>query len=483
MQKYWRPGLRVWWRCDGEAQLGLDPPAILFGLSTQITNCWRRSRRRIRSSIVGRWRSGWAGNGHVHPVPAQARRTHSLTRRPRGHGDAPVLVLMERRRAHHTARVGARSSSTRRCWGSNSPMRSRQRAWTPSSYDPRPVPPRRAPGRFHTDDVGRVREQAALHRLRPRHPMAKLRAGREAIDDAAVAPPIDPASSCAHSAHGRSPHGVYAPHLRAPHPGSGAEGVSATLAVLVAHGAVEPRRVRPYALRETPVLPVVVRELDVVIGPLLHAGGPCVRCLHLTLTDEDLRWPAVATQLASETNPGIDPVVSQLAAALAAHQVIAIADERPAAVVGRSLHVDGAHPVPRHRAWHPHARCGCQRYTWRSATPAGVAAVHPTADSAGEGDGSGCFRGRPRPRLFATILPSTKISPPHTPQGSSRSSAPWRHSTRSGQVPQRDCARLRSGACSANQRSTVSRFWHGKVRSRSSVAMRTSNDVDNVAPK
>src|SRR5690625_6209826 len=33
MQKYWRPGLRVWWRCDGEAQLGLDPPAILFGLS------------------------------------------------------------------------------------------------------------------------------------------------------------------------------------------------------------------------------------------------------------------------------------------------------------------------------------------------------------------------------------------------------------------------------------------------------------------
>src|SRR5699024_1031824 len=126
---------------------------------------------------------------------------------------------------------------------------------------------------------------------------------------------------------------------------------------------------------------------------------------------------------------------------------------------------------------------GARSRIWRSATPAGVAAVHPTADSAGEGDGSGCFRGRPRPRLFATILPSTKISPPHTPQGSSRSSAPWRHSTRSGQVPQRDCARLRSGACSANQRSTVSRFWHGKVRSRSSVAMRTSNDVDNVAPK
>src|SRR5699024_7272103 len=210
----------------------------------------------------------------------------------------------------------------------------------------------------HTDDVGRVREQAALHRLRPRHPMAKLRAGREAIGDAAIPPARDRATSHAHP--GRSPHGVYAPQLRAAHPGSNAEGVAATLAVLVAHGAVEPRRVRPYARRETPVLPVVLRELDVVIGPLLHAGGPCVRCLHLTLTDEDLRWPAVATQLASETNPGIDPVVSQLAAALAAHQVIAIADERPAAVVGRSLHVDGAHPVPRHRAWHPHARCGCQ---------------------------------------------------------------------------------------------------------------------------
>src|SRR5690625_1740363 len=33
MQKYWRPGLRVWWRGEHEAQIGVDPPHILFGLT------------------------------------------------------------------------------------------------------------------------------------------------------------------------------------------------------------------------------------------------------------------------------------------------------------------------------------------------------------------------------------------------------------------------------------------------------------------
>src|SRR5690625_506397 len=366
MQKYWRPGLRVWWRCDGEVQLGLDPPAILFGLSHadhQLLDALAQADPQLDCWSVAQ-RLGWKRA----PFAQFLRRLppHALVDAPTTEATAMrrYWSLMEAAGApHHTARVGARVVID----GVDALGLQLTDAVAAAGVDavflsdPRPVLPHDVhPGGFHTDDVGRVREQAALHRLRPRHPMAKLRAGREAIDDAAVAPPIDPASSCAHSAHGRSPHGVYAPHLRAPHPGSGAEGVSAPLAVLVAHGAVEPRRVRPYALRETPVLPVVVRELDVVIGPLLHAGGPCVRCLHLTLTDEDPRWPAVATQLASETNLGIDPVVNQLAAALSAHQVIAIADERPAAVAGRSLHIDGAHPVPRHRAWHPHRACGCQ---------------------------------------------------------------------------------------------------------------------------
>ena len=46
----------------------------------------------------------------------------------------------------------------------------------------------------------------------------------------------------------------------------------------------------------------------------------------------------------------------------------------------------------------------------------------------------GCLRGRPRGRLRLTIEPRSKISPPHTPQGSARSSAAARHWRRIGQV-------------------------------------------------
>jgi len=366
MQKYWRPGLRVWWRCDGEAQLGLDPPAILFGLSHadhQLLEALAHADPQLDCWSVAQ-RLGWTRTSFTRFL--RRLPPHALVDAPTAQATAMrrYWSLMEAAGApHHTARVGAQVVID----GVDALGIQLTDAIAAAGVgavflcDLRPVLPHDVhPGGFHTDDVGRVREQAALHRLRPRHPMAKLRAGREGIAGAALPPARDPAPPHAQPPHGRSPHGVYAPQLRAAHPGSGAEAVAATLAVLVAHGAVEPRRVRPYARRETPVLPIVVRELDVVIGPLLHAGGPCVRCLHLTLTDEDPRWPAVATQLASETNPGIDPVVIHLAAALAAHQVIAISDERPAAVVGRSLHVDGAHPVPRHRAWQAHPRCGCQ---------------------------------------------------------------------------------------------------------------------------
>lgn len=373
MQKYWRPGLRVWWRCDGEVQLGLDPPAILFGLSRadhELLDALAQADPQLDCWSVAQ-RLGWK----------RAAFTRFLRRLP-PHAlvDAPTPEATPMRRywslmeaaggPHRTARISAEVviDGVDALGIQLTDVIAAAGVDTVFLHDPRPVLPHDvSPGGFHTDDVGRVREQAALHRLRPRHPMAKLRAGRQvASTDGAVAAQHPSAASREPSAPGRnapghSPPGVYAPHLRAAHPSSGAAtGVSATLAVLIAHGAVEPRRARPYATGETPVLPVVVREVDVVIGPLLHAGGPCVRCLHLALTDEDPRWPAVATQLACDTNPGIDPVVSHLAAALAAHQVIAIADERPAAVAGRSLHVDGAHPVPRHRAWGPHARCGCQ---------------------------------------------------------------------------------------------------------------------------
>ena len=67
-------------------------------------------------------------------------------------------------------------------------------------------------------------------------------------------------------------------------------------------------------------------------------------------------------------------------------------------------------------------------------TDAHAAASLPPDPAAGaNGSASGYFRGRPRGRLRATTTPPTNSSPPQTPQGSRRSSAPARHASRIGQ--------------------------------------------------
>src|SRR3954469_25414984 len=63
------------------------------------------------------------------------------------------------------------------------------------------------------------------------------------------------------------------------------------------------------------------------------------------------------------------------------------------------------------------------------------------------------LRGRPRGRLRGTTTPWTNSSPPHTPHGAERSSAPARHSAFSGQVVQSDFAYSTSAGDSAKKSS------------------------------
>ena len=72
-----------------------------------------------------------------------------------------------------------------------------------------------------------------------------------------------------------------------------------------------------------------------------------------------------------------------------------------------------------------------------------------------------CFRGRPRGRLRGTISPRRNSSPPQTPQGSRRSSAPVRHAMRAGQPRHRSLAHSTSSGDSAKNRSGSS--VHGSV--------------------
>lgn len=355
--KYWRPGLRVWWRAEGEAQLGLDPPAILFGLS--------KEEHVLLDALAGAdpqldvWttasRLGWSKEKFTtftHRLPA-----HALV-------DHPTLEATEVRRYWSMVEAGGRGYSTDRFSSSVIVdglgalgvrlVDAMCLAGVDSVFltDPLPVSPRDVhPGGFLADDVGQNRALAAVHRLRPRHPMARLQAGEHPGYTPRPHPEAVPAAA---------DQGLFAPMLRAPHPASRGEQHGVDLAVVIANGAVSPARVGPYTSRDTPVLPITIREVDVVIGPLLASPGPCLRCVHLALTEADPKWPVVATQLAVEPPPGIDPVVRGLAASVASHQVVAFADGRPVAVQGMSLHVDGLHPVPRFTRWQVHPGCGCR---------------------------------------------------------------------------------------------------------------------------
>lgn len=151
------------------------------------------------------------------------------------------------------------------------------------------------------------------------------------------------------------------------------------LVVLVQHGAVDPVPVRPLVRDDVPHLPVLVRELDVVIGPLVRPGqGPCLRCLDLHRTTDDPRWPAIATQLTARPPEGIETALGWFAAALAAHQVLAVADGRGVLVAGTTLEISATYPLPRYREWAAHPACGCQELTLADAeTAAGTSRSRP----------------------------------------------------------------------------------------------------------
>lgn len=139
-------------------------------------------------------------------------------------------------------------------------------------------------------------------------------------------------------------------------------GARPDLVVLVEHGAVDAVRARPLMRDDVPHMPVLVRELDVVVGPLVRPGdGPCLRCLDLHRSADDSRWPAVATQITARPPEGVETSLGWLGAALAAHQVLAVVDGRGVLVAGTSLEVSATYPLPRYREWAVHPDCGCTR--------------------------------------------------------------------------------------------------------------------------
>ncbi|MGF0115986.1 ThiF family adenylyltransferase [Promicromonospora sp. Marseille-Q5078] len=174
-------------------------------------------------------------------------------------------------------------------------------------------------GGFEPADLGRPRERAAAELLGARHP--RLRVSTE---------------------------------LRGPR-------LPDAVVVVESHAA-RPERYERLLGADVPHLPVVVREADVVLGPLVLPGrSACVGCADRHADDADRRWPHVVADLARLPAADVahETTLAATAAALGAGQVLALIDGAVPAAVGRLLEVALPEAVPRVRELAPHPRCGC----------------------------------------------------------------------------------------------------------------------------
>jgi bacteriocin biosynthesis cyclodehydratase domain-containing protein len=136
------------------------------------------------------------------------------------------------------------------------------------------------------------------------------------------------------------------------------------LIVLIEHGAADATAAGHLVSTDQPHLSVVIREDDVVVGPLVRPGsGPCLRCLDLHRGDRDPAWPSVLAQVlrpATGTPRPEETATSTLAAGLVALQVLAHLDgaTEPASA-GATLEIELPDGLIARRSWPAHPRCGC----------------------------------------------------------------------------------------------------------------------------
>jgi bacteriocin biosynthesis cyclodehydratase domain-containing protein len=131
--------------------------------------------------------------------------------------------------------------------------------------------------------------------------------------------------------------------------------------VVVEHGAADPGRVRGLVGEGVTHLSVVVREADVVVGPLVRPGlGPCLRCVDLHRADADPCWPQLAEQLRSTADGAPEEtLLAASAAAVAAGQVLAALDGLVPRAATACIEIPAPDAVPRLRETSRHPRCGC----------------------------------------------------------------------------------------------------------------------------
>jgi bacteriocin biosynthesis cyclodehydratase domain-containing protein len=137
------------------------------------------------------------------------------------------------------------------------------------------------------------------------------------------------------------------------------------LVVLLDHVAADAAAADELVSLDVPHLSVVVREDDVLVGPLVRPGaGPCLRCLDLHRADRDPAWPSILAQVLGgprrERRLEVEPALAVLVAGLVGLQVLATLDgfSRPA-TAGATLEVELPDGLVARREWPAHPACGC----------------------------------------------------------------------------------------------------------------------------
>jgi hypothetical protein len=140
------------------------------------------------------------------------------------------------------------------------------------------------------------------------------------------------------------------------------------LALIIAHRAL-PAHVHDGLLRhDVAHLPLVLRERDAVVGPLVEPGRTCcLRCVDLYRADRDPQWLSVVRQIGGRHAPVPDPTLLDTAVGLLVSEaLLALDGRRRPASWGASITVRVDDPVPLIRRWPAHVRCGC---TWPPSNP------------------------------------------------------------------------------------------------------------------
>lgn len=154
------------------------------------------------------------------------------------------------------------------------------------------------------------------------------------------------------------------------------------LAVVLAAHVIAPAVATYWLSRDIPMLPVVLGEESITVGPLVVPGETaCLYCVACHRTDEDSSWPLIASQLLDPAHVAplhVDPVSAVEASALVARAVRAVERREPSGLEGTGARIGTDGSVSR-RAWEPHPRCSCRAHRGN------VSALAPRLDAAQPG--------------------------------------------------------------------------------------------------